>query len=72
MLSTPARNLIQAIRFGANPNSFQNANLAWGMPLPAASGQNEFNSQPAMSEVTTITARLIPANRAKLPVAWSA
>lgn len=70
MLSTPARNLIQAIRLGAYPNSFQKANLACGMPLPAASGQNEFINHPVMSDVNTITAKLMPAKCQKPDATW--
>ena len=50
MLRTPAANFTQATRQGTVPNSFQNASLSWGMPLPAASRQKELSSQPTSSE----------------------
>ena len=40
------------------PNSFQNASLSWGMPLPAASRQKELSSQPTSNEEVTMTAKL--------------
>ena len=58
MLRMPAVNFTQATRQGTVPNSFQNASLSCGMPLPAASGQNEFSSQPTSNDELTITAKL--------------
>ena len=58
MLSMPATNFTQATRHGTVPKSFQNASLSWGMPLPAASRQNEFSSQPTSNEEATMTAKL--------------
>jgi hypothetical protein len=67
MLTTPAINLIHAIRRGTYPNSFQKASFTCGIPLPAASGQKEFKSQPASSDEATITAKLIHAKCEKAP-----
>ena len=58
MLRMPATNFTQATRQGTVPNSFQNASLSWGMPLPAASRQKEFSSQPTSNEEQTMTAKL--------------
>ena len=58
MLRMPAANLTQATRQGTVPNSFQNASLSWGMPLPAASRQKELSSQPTSNEEVTMTAKL--------------
>ena len=58
MLRMPATNFTQATRHGTKPKSFQNASLSCGMPLPAASRQNEFSSQPISKEEMTMIARL--------------
>ena len=58
MLTMPATNFTQATRHGTVPKSFQKASLSCGMPLPAASRQKEFNSQPISRDETTMIARL--------------
>jgi hypothetical protein len=58
MLTIPATNFTQATRHGTVPKSFQKASLSWGMPLPAASRQNEFSNQPISRDETTMIARL--------------
>ena len=58
MLTTPAMNFTQATRTGTRPKSFQKASLSCGMPLPAASRQNELNSQPTSNDETVMTTKL--------------
>ena len=57
-LRIPATNLTQTTRAGTKPKSFQNASFSCGTPLPAASRQNESNSQPTASEELTNTTKL--------------
>lgn len=51
-------NFTYATRHGTKPKSFQKASLSCGMPLPTASTQNEFNSQPTNNDETVMTTKL--------------
>ena len=69
MLTAPAKNFTNAIRGADAPNSFQNRSFTCGIPLPAASGQNENIIHPAISDATTITHNESNAKCQKFPAA---
>src|SRR5262249_13386550 len=57
--TAPARNFTQSTRNRTEPKTFQKAALSGGMPLPAASVQNEFSNQPDNRDVPRTSTRLL-------------